>query len=185
MARAIRTRMHADERREEILEVAMRAFAQGGLHGTSTEEIARRAGVSQPYIFRLFGTKKALFLAAVDREFDNVETMFRIAAERERDPEKVFEAMGDAYAALLQDRDQLLLQLHAYAACSDPDVRDLCRTRYGELVDLVRNLSGAPEPAIQAFFAQGMLLNVIAAMDLMPLLNEEWVACLLNLPPLA
>jgi AcrR family transcriptional regulator len=177
--------MHADERREEILEVAMGVFAHAGLHGTSTEEIARRAGVSQPYIFRLFGTKKALFLAAVERQFDNVESMFRLAAEREREPEKVMEAMGDAYAELLQDRDQLLLQLHAYAACSDPDVRDLCRARYASLVDLVRELSGAPEEAVQGFFAQGMLLNVIAAMDLMPLLNEEWVACLLNLPPLS
>src|SRR5947208_15480181 len=107
-------RKSKEERREEILDAAQHVFAERGYHGTSTEEIARRAGVSQPYIFRLFGTKKALFLAAVDRGFDNVESMFRLAAEREPEPEKVFEAMGDAYADLLQDRDQLLLQLHAY-----------------------------------------------------------------------
>lgn len=180
MARTIRTRMHADERREEILQVAMHAFSHEGLHGTSTETIARQAGVSQPYIFRLFGTKKNLFLAVVDREFDNVETVFRIAAERQ--PENALEAMGSAYFDLLTDRDELLLQLHAYAACSDPDVRDLCRARYAGLVDLVRDLTHAPEEAIQEFFAQGMLLNVVAAMDLLPLLKEEWVHCLLNLP---
>jgi AcrR family transcriptional regulator len=174
--------MHADERREEILDAAVRVFARAGLHGTSTEAIAARAGVSQPYVFRLFGTKKALFLETLARGFDQVEEAFRLAAERE--PEDVLITMGQAYYALLEDRDQLLLQLHGYAACSDPEVRDLCRSRYGELVELVRNLSGAPEERIREFFAHGMLLNVAAAMDLLPLLAEEWVSCLLSAPDL-
>src|SRR6266571_6871148 len=97
---AVTARRHtAGERREEIVTAAMAEFALGGLNGTSTEAIARRAGVSQPYLFRLFGTKKDLFLAAVERGFDRVEAAFRRAAEAH--PENVLEAMGKAYGTLL------------------------------------------------------------------------------------
>jgi AcrR family transcriptional regulator len=59
------SRITAGERRERVLEAALTAFAAGGLDGTSTQDIARRAGISQAYLFRLFPTKKALFLAVV------------------------------------------------------------------------------------------------------------------------
>src|SRR3954469_11409015 len=78
--RAPGPRLSADERRADIVEAAVKAFAAGGLHGTSTEDVARLAGVSQPYLFRLFGTKKDLFLAAVDRSFSRIEAMFEDAA---------------------------------------------------------------------------------------------------------
>ena len=61
------TRSTAAERRDAVLRAAQVAFARGGLHGTSTEEIAEAAGISQPYLFRLFGTKKKLFVASVER----------------------------------------------------------------------------------------------------------------------
>lgn len=175
---ATRTRMPVEERREEVLRAAVTVFARGGLHGTSTESIAELAGVSQPYLFRLFGTKKNLFLAAIGRGVDQIEEAFRLAAERE--PEDIFGAMGRHYAGLLENRDQLLLQLHGYAACSDPEVRDLVRRRFAGLVEMVRELTAAPEEDIREFFAHGMLLNVAAAMDLLPLLKEEWVHCLLG-----
>jgi AcrR family transcriptional regulator len=60
-------RKSADERREEILEIAIEHFAVGGYHGTSTEVIAKEAGISQPYLFRLFRTKRELFLACNTR----------------------------------------------------------------------------------------------------------------------
>jgi len=75
----------ADVRREEILEAARAEFSIGGLHGTSTEDIARRAGVSQPYIFRLFGTKKELFLETVRRGFRHVLEVFQEAAAANRE----------------------------------------------------------------------------------------------------
>lgn len=177
MARVTRTRMHAEERREDILRAAAVEFARAGLHGTSTEAIAARSEVSQPYLFRLFGTKKALFLATVARGFDRVEGAFRLAAERE--PGDVLNAMGRAYVVLLEDRNELLLQLHAYAACDDPAVRDLVRQRFAGLVEMVSELSSASTDEVREFFAGGMLLNVAAAMDLLPLLGEEWVRCLL------
>src|SRR5918994_7203139 len=119
-----KTRLTAEERREETLRAAMDEFAHGGLDGTPTEAIARRVGISQPYLFRLFSTKKELFLAVVERCFDTTLDAFRRAAEG-RSGTDALHAMGKAYAVLLKDRTALLLQLQAYVACDDPDVRTL------------------------------------------------------------
>ena len=61
-----RTRKSAEERREEIVAIAIEQFALNGYKGTSTEAIAREAGISQPYLFRLFKTKRDLFLACFE-----------------------------------------------------------------------------------------------------------------------
>jgi AcrR family transcriptional regulator len=165
-------RMTADERREEVLEAAKVEFAAGGLAGTSTEDVARRAGISQPYLFRLFATKKALFLALVERCFRQVAGAFEVAA-RDKAGEEALQAMADAYHRLLDDRTQLLLQLHAYAACDDPEIRAATRAGYKELWLLVERLTGLPYEQVVEFFAMGMLMNVAAAMDL-PAVNERW-----------
>ena len=165
-------RMKAGERRETVLAAAVAEFAAGGLAGTSTEDVARAAGISQPYLFRLFPTKKALFLALVDRCFRQVAAAFEAAAA-DRVGEDALEAMADAYHQLLQDRTLLLLQLQAYAACDDPEIRDATRTGYKELWALAERLSGLPYERIVTFFAMGMLMNVAAAMDL-PAVDERW-----------
>src|SRR5262249_19903285 len=122
-------RMSASQRRETVIRAAVAEFAEGGLHGTSTEAIARRVGVSQPYLFRLFPSKKAIFLAAVERCFDRVEEAFRRAAEGEAG-EDALHAMGLAYNALLDDRQLLTLQLHGWAAaCQDTEIRQTSRDR--------------------------------------------------------
>ena len=142
----------------------MHEFAAGGLVGTSTDAIAGRAGISQPYLFRLFPSKKALFLAAVQRTFDQVDQLFRDAAEGTSGEEST-QAMGDAYSALLADNHTFLqMQLQAYAASvDDPEVRDLTRRAFGRLWSTVVTVSGMSEELAQAFFAHGMLLNVTAA----------------------
>jgi AcrR family transcriptional regulator len=165
-------RMKAGERREAVLAAAVTEFAARGLAGTSTEDVARRAGISQPYLFRLFPTKKALFLALVDRCFRQVAAAFEAAAA-DRVGEDALEAMADAYHQLLQDRTLLLLQLHAYAACDDPEIRDATRTGFKQLWALVERLSGLPYERVVMFFAMGMLMNVAAAMDL-PTVDERW-----------
>src|SRR3954470_46285 len=109
------TRLSAAERRSQILDAAMIEFADGGFHGTSTETIAERAGISQPYLFRLFGTKKELFIASIRRCFRETLETFQRAAEGKRG-EEALEAMGEAYTALLADRSRLRLQMQAYAA---------------------------------------------------------------------
>src|SRR4249919_1615866 len=111
------TRLSAGERRDEIVAAAMTEFAQTGYAGTSTEAIARRSGVSQPYLFQLFGTKKDLFIAAVRHGFRRTGLAFETAASaaRAEDPstEHVLHAMGFAYCDLLRDRELLLCQLQA------------------------------------------------------------------------
>jgi AcrR family transcriptional regulator len=164
--------MSAEERRESVLEAAVADFAARGLAGTSTEDVARSAGISQPYLFRLFSTKKALFLALVERCFQRIEAAFTEAAG-ERTGEEALEAMARAYDQLLEDRTLLLLQMQVYAACEDPDIRDVARTGFKRLWALVERLSGVPYEEVVSFFAMGMLLNVAAAMDLPPL-DERW-----------
>lgn len=171
LAAAHGPRLTADERRTEVIEAAVLAFGVGGLAGTSTEEIARLAGVSQPYLFRLFGTKQELFLAAVGRMFERISLAFEDAARRpalDAPPgySAILLSIGRAYGDLLADRSLLRLQLHSFAACDDPVVRDFVRQRFAGLVARVAELSGMPLIELRAFFAEGMLLNVAAAMDL-------------------
>ena len=78
---AVAVRRTSEERREEILEAAFTAFSESGFEGTSTDDIAAAVGISQPYLFRLFGTKKHLFLAAVERCFEETEAVFGSAVE--------------------------------------------------------------------------------------------------------
>ena len=103
------TRLSAEERRDDVLDAALIEFAERGLVGTSTEDIARRAGISQPYLFRLFGTKKALFTATVTRCFRETLEMFQRAAEGKRG-EEALHAMGQAYTAELISGDRVRLR---------------------------------------------------------------------------
>src|SRR3954469_14428870 len=166
MAAEPRVRKSAGERREEILEVAVRHFAIGGLHGTSTEAIAREAGISQPYLFRLFRTKRELFLACVDRADGKVSDAFRRAVAEAGDADRL-QAMGQAYVdELLPDRHAVLMQMQGYVATSDPVIQAHVRECFGHLVATVTELSGADDEEVWRFFSHGMLLNVSAALDL-------------------
>jgi AcrR family transcriptional regulator len=166
--------MPADERREMVLEAAVAEFAARGLAGTSTEDVARVAGISQPYLFRLFPTKKALFLALVERCFRRVRDTFAEAAAG-RTGEEALMAMADAYERLLEDRTLLLLQMQAYAACDDPEIRAATRAGFKRLWELAERLTGLPFQQVVDFFAVGMLMNVAAAMDL-PAIDERWTS---------
>ena len=175
------TRKTQAERREEILDAALDAFAAHGFHGASTEEIARSAGISQPYVFRLFGTKQELFKAVTTRCFRETLEMFQRAAEGKRGVEAL-EAMGQAYVERLEtDRKRLQAQMQAYAACDDPELCAVVRAGFGDLVAYVERVSGLDAAAVSRFFAQGMLLNVFASMGLTvgdPV--EPWAARLLE-----
>src|SRR5437773_2060478 len=125
-----RRRVPAAQRREELIAAAVHEFACGGLHGTPVERIARRVGVAQPYVFSLFSSKRELFLAAIDRSFERMQSTFTAAAASFQagtapaECADLLEAMGRAYKELLRsDRDHLMLQHQAYAACNDEVVR--------------------------------------------------------------
>ena len=159
-------RKSKEERREEILDVAMEVFAEKGYHGASTEEIARRAGISQPYVFRLFRTKKELFIAVTTRCFRRTLEIFQRAAEGKRGQEAL-EAIGEAYGVLLEtDRTYLRGQMAAYSACDDPEICEAVRNGFGDLVTYVERVSGADPQTISSFFASGMLMNVLSSMNL-------------------
>ena len=165
----MKTRMSADDRRAEVIAAATAEFAAGGYAGTSTGSIARRAGVSQPYLFQLFGTKRDLFLATVRdcfaRTGDRFEVSARQAAATDPDPIAVLTQMGNSYVELLlADRDLLRLQLHAYAACGDPDIQAVVRREYETLWRTVTDVSGGDPQVIQQWFANGMFINVIASL---------------------
>src|SRR5665647_2663065 len=163
------TRISKDERRREIIEAATREFAVGGLHGTPVEAIAKQVGVSQPYLFQLFGTKKELFIAAVRRTFERTIGAFRAAAAEageDAGTEAVLMNMGLAYHRLLDDRQLLLMQMQAYAACADDEIREVVREEMLRLASFVQSASGAPDATVREWLAQGMLMNVVAAMDL-------------------
>src|SRR3954470_23734156 len=173
------TRLSAAERREDILEAAVTVFAAHGFEGASTEDIAKAAGISQPYLFRLFGTKKDLFMASVARCFRETLEMFQRSAEGLRG-EEALKAIGQAYMELLQtDRSRLNAQLQAYAACDDPEIRAVVRNGYGDLVTYVERVAGLPPADVSRFFATGMLLNVIASMSL-ETSGEPWADRLLQ-----
>jgi AcrR family transcriptional regulator len=166
--------MPAEQRRELVLGEAMAVFAAHGYAGTSTEEVARRAGISQPYLFRLFPTKKALFLALVERCFRRVRDEFAAAAG-ELTGEEALTAMADAYEVLLDDRILLLMQMQAYAACEDPEIRDATRTGFRKLWEQIERITGLPYQTVVDFFAVGMLMNVAAAMNL-PEVDGRWTS---------
>jgi AcrR family transcriptional regulator len=173
------TRSTAAARRDEVLDAAVIEFADHGFEGASTEDIARRAGISQPYLFRLFGTKKELFKASVARCLRETLEMFQRAAEGKRG-EDALHAIGQAYQKQLEeDRTRLRAQMQAYAACDDPEIRDVVRAGFGDLVAYVRRVSGADWPTVWGFFSTGMLLNVLASMhvDNEP---EPWMQDLLS-----
>jgi AcrR family transcriptional regulator len=162
-----------------VLDAAMIEFADRGFEGASTEDIARRAGISQPYLFRLFGTKKELFKASVARCLREMLELFQRAAEGKRG-EEALKAIGQAYRKQLEeDRTRLRAQMQAYAACDDPEIREVVRAGFGDLVAYVRRVSGADWPTVWSFFSSGMLLNVLASMhvDNEP---EPWMHDLLS-----
>jgi AcrR family transcriptional regulator len=165
------SRSNAGERREEILAAAIEEFAHFGLYGTSVDAIAERVGISQPYIFRLFGTKKDLFLAAALRVCDRIQAAFSDAARSQ--PNAPLKAMGLAYVPLLSSRAELLVLLHAFAASEDPEIRKVVGGRYAKLWEFVVKTSGATRVEVRDFFAAGMGMTVGAALGLQTLFEPQ------------
>jgi AcrR family transcriptional regulator len=159
-------RISSEERRDQLIDAAVTEFAANGFHATSTTAIAKRAGISQPYVYALFPNKHELFLAANMRVVDRIRTAFAEAARGLSTPEERLHAMGHAYIDLLQSREEIMFQHQANAAAGDPALREPVRREFMRLVDDVGRLSGAPEEDVWMFMAKGMMLNVVAALDL-------------------
>jgi AcrR family transcriptional regulator len=181
MATATKTtgqRLSADERREQVLDAAVEEFGERGYHAASTASIAKRAGISQPYIYALFADKRELFVAVHDRVTEEIRRTFIEAARGASGPEEALEAMGKAYRPLMENPRHLSAQLQCYAAAAgDPELRAHVGARFRSLVEDVARVSGADPAAVAGFFACGMYINVALAIgepDLIePLLSEN------------
>ena len=157
-------RKTAEERRESVVEAALTEFATHGFEGASTDTIARNVGISQPYLFRLFGTKKQLFLAAIERCMGNTLEQFQLASEGLTGG-AALTAMGRRYSEMITTDPRVLRgQMQAYVACEDPDIREVVQRGFGRLVEHVEALGVTPDE-VTTFFARGMLINVLTAMD--------------------
>ena len=168
------SRMTGGERRAQVLGIAAGEFADHGLHGASIEVVARDAGITQAYVFRMFGTKKALFLELVGAAFDRLTDAMTTAAGG-ADGLPALSHMGARYYESLSHRTTLMLQLQGFAACGDPEVRALVRSRVARMWDAVTASSGLDPVTVKSFLAFGMLLNNVAALDVDGL-EEPWVA---------
>jgi AcrR family transcriptional regulator len=167
MARqATRTRSSSEERRKQLIDAAVTEFAANGFHATSTTAIAKRAGISQPYVYALFPNKHDLFLAANAEVKERIRGAFAEAARGLETAEERLHAMGGAYIELLENREEIMFQHQANAAAGDPGLRDPIRREFIRLFDDIVQLSGAGEEEVWNFIAHGMMLNVIAALDL-------------------
>jgi AcrR family transcriptional regulator len=167
-------RISADERREIVVDVASEQFAKRGFHGTPTQDIADRAGISHAYLFRLFPTKTDLFIAVTERCFQVVKEAFAKGAEGAEPGEDKLHAMGHGYKELLADRTRLLVQLQSYAACDDPRIRKTVQRGWDDLYSFVEHESGVGREELRQFFATGMLLTMSAASGLLNA-DAKWV----------
>lgn len=171
MPAAARTRMSAEARRELVLAAAVAAFAEGGYTGTTTDQVARRAGVSQPYVVRMFGTKQALFLAAHAQVMTALAETFTQAVPSAG--EDAVAALGDAYVRLIEDRDLLRVLQHGFALGADPELGPPMRAAMIRIFALIRDLTGVDADQARDFLAQGMLINTLVALHMPEHLDED------------
>ncbi|MFE6287670.1 TetR/AcrR family transcriptional regulator [Streptomyces sp. NPDC057877] len=167
-------RMSAEERRESVIRAAIAEFARSGYYGTSTEAIAKRVGVSQPYLFRLFPGKKAIFLAAAERCLRDSRELFEKAAEGLRG-EEALHAMAEAYTRLISEEpERVQMQLQTYVtvaaaeAAGDREFGEMVRKGWMDIWDTVHLPLGADIGETTTFLAYGMLINTLAAMGFPP-----------------
>ncbi len=166
-------RVSTQKRRDSVVRAAIAEFAIAGYHGTSTEAIAKRVGVSQPYLFRLFPDKKAIFVAALVRSMEDTRLAFEGAAEGVEDGEQAFQAMTSAYAQLISTRPEtLLMQMQGYAtvaaaeAQGDGLIGEVVRAGWTRIWETVHLPLGADADETARFFACGMLGNTLTAIGL-------------------
>ena len=173
--------MTGAERREAILEAAVAEIARNGFAGATTADIARRAGISQPYVFRFFPTKKDLSLAVIDRCLSRILRDWETAMPHPG--ETRLQTLGRTYVdSLGQRRAELMVHLHGYSSAEDPDIAAAMRHHLARIYRFVVNQAerdGHDDPYTVAseFIANGFLINAAMAIGLESELRpEEWHA---------
>ena len=175
-------RMKAEDRRELIIEHATAVFGDYGYYGTTTDQIARAAGVSQPYVVRMFGTKEKLFVEVLNRALTLLMEAFRGALAAE-DGQPLMRRLGLSYVGLLAHRGLLLSLMHAFVLGSDPVIGEKARSGFLEVYEFLRTEAGMTSDEAGAFLAGGMLSNTMIGLRMTdmdaasPIAHELLTAC--------
>lgn len=173
MAGGRRPRVSIERRREQILAAALKEFSHKGLHGGSTVSIAKEVEISHPNLFRVFPTKKGLFIAVLEQMFARVDREMLVAGEEAESDQ--LQVMADAWGVLMERRELMLILLQGYAACEDPDIRDLMHRWTQDVFERMEALSEVGTDPAHFFFAEGMLYMVATSMDLPArAASDEW-----------
>lgn len=154
------TRMRAEDRRELLLQAATSVFGDYGYHGATTELVARAAGVSQPYVVRVFGSKETLFLEVLGRALDRLLATFS-AALAVQDGRPVTARLGAAYAELITDRGLLLSLMHGFVLGREERIGQAARAGFKEVYHFLRHDAGLDQDEADRFLGGGMLLNTL------------------------
>jgi AcrR family transcriptional regulator len=131
----------SDARRYAVVDAAVAEFARTGFHSTPISAVATRAAISPAYVFKLFPGKVSLFVAALDRCYEQVVHALSNGAARAdgAGPDKILYEMGGAYAELIADRNLLMLQVHAQSAADTPEIADAVRRGLEKVTEFVRS----------------------------------------------
>jgi AcrR family transcriptional regulator len=172
-------RRSAAERREAILDAAVEVMAAKGVVGATTGDIAKRAGISQPYVFRFFPTKRDLVLAVNERCAERIITTWETAVQKPG--ETRLETLGRTYVETLPERrGELLVLLYGYGAAQDPVMAEAMRERLARVYRYVvgqaeRDGCEDPYEAAARFIGRGFFINAAMAIGLeSELTEEEW-----------
>lgn len=161
-------RIPAAERREQILAAASTVFGERGYAGTTTDQVAQAAGISQPYVVRMFGGKENLFIEVLGRALDKLTTAFQTAIEAStaagEDAATRSNRMGAAYADLIADRGILMSLMQGFIMGHDPVIGERARIGFLSIYRMLRDDAGMEADDAVSFLAHGMLFNTLIAM---------------------
>jgi AcrR family transcriptional regulator len=179
MPASTRQQSTAEQRRGPVVSAAIAEFSRTGFHGTPLSTVAEHAGISTAYVFKLFPGKERLFVAALDECFARVENALGEGAARAESgsPEEVLDAMADAYAELIADRQLLMLQVHAQSVAEVPEIGDALRRGLRRVTQFTLARSRADAAAVQRFMAFGQLCHLVATTGL-DAIDETWAQVL-------
>ncbi|WP_342561614.1 helix-turn-helix domain-containing protein [Paenibacillus sp. FSL R7-0345] len=165
-------------RKAEIISAAIEVFAETGYYRATTAQVAERAKISQPYVFRFFATKEALLLSALELSWERIQQSFRLVVESAAAPEQLENDLIEAYKEILASyMNETYLQMQAQTMREEA-IREAMRNGFREVRQIV--LSAFREKGLQNpedrtfnFLARGMLCNISWALDMPELIERE------------
>ena len=174
-------RIPAIQRREQILAAASQVFGERGYAGATTDQVAHAAGISQPYVVRMFGTKENLFLEVLERALNKLKTAFRAVLAEPRSQgddaaDLLAQRLGATYVGLIEDRGILLSLMQAFITGHDPIIGAKARAGFLQIYRILRDEAGFEPDVIREFLADGMLFNTLLAIRLPDIFDDDEAA---------